>query len=189
MYQQRGVPTSYTPLTLIHKMKIILRVSFILAILCVLVFPDGYARYNSFRSKDGILYFFNPQKLKETKNIKSFEYDMTMLTWTDSVTINFTIVSESMSMPTDLSILSGESKYECHDYSLLYVDLQKRDYKVRITSKFPLQEVEKIVESTIPPIFEFKQNDILRTATYKRKAWETDREKIKQIMGLYYHTK
>lgn len=170
-------------------MKIILRVSTALAILCTLVFLDGYARYNSFRSKDGILYFFNPQKLKETKNIKSFEYDMTMLTWTDSVTINFTIVSESMSMPTDLAIKSGESKYECHDYSLLFVDLQKKDYKVRVTSKFPLREVENIIESPAPPIFEFKQNGILRTATYKRKAWETDREKIKQIMGLYYHTK
>ena len=164
----------------------------LLAILTVLISSavvEGYARYNSFRSKDGILYFFNPQKLNVLENIKSFEYDMTMLTWTDSVTINFSIVSESMAMPTDFVISSGESKFVCHDYSLLFVDLEKNRYKLRMTSRFPLQEIEKIIGCPTPPVFEFRQDGIERAASYKNKSWKTDREKIKQVMGLYYQTR
>lgn len=172
-----------------HKMKYILRFLAVFAILCSLVSLDAYARYDTFRSKDGMLYFFNPQKLKETTNLKSFEYDMTMLTWTDSVTINFTIVSDAMSVPEQFAIRTGNTKYVCHDYSLLFVDLDKKDYKVRVTSKFSLAEVEKIIDSPLPPVFEFEQNGVTRTATYKAKAWKTDREKIRQVMDLYYYTK
>lgn len=114
---------------------------------------------------------------------------MTLLTWTDSVTINFTMVSESMYLPTSFSIMSADTEYVCHDYSLLYADLKKNNYKVRVTSKFPLSDVEKILSSTSPPVFQIEQSGIVRTATYKQKAWNTEREKIKQIMELYYLTK
>ncbi len=84
---------------------------------------DG--RYISRMTQDGTLYFINPQKLSKTEGIKNFEYDMTLLSWTDSATVNFTFRSGLMAKPENLAIRSGNNVFRCDAFKPLFIDIKK----------------------------------------------------------------
>ena len=142
-------------------------------------------RYNSRLTQDGVLFFINPQKLKDLSGIKKFEYDVTMLSWTDSVTFNFTFVSSSMQIPDRLSIECDNNSMECRSFSPLYVDIKGQDYEVRITSKFSVAEMRSFISCQSSPVFIFYQGRDLRTAAYKESAWRKDRKKLGDIFQLF----
>lgn len=146
-------------------------------------------RYASRMTADGMLFFINPHKLGELTNIKRFEYDMTLLTWTDSVTVNFTFESSLMQVPSTLKITSGDKTYVCHDFKSLFIDIKKKHYEIRITSKFAVADIISIVRSVSPPVFVFTQENQVETATYKTGAWKKDRKKLSDIIQLYLNSK
>lgn len=146
-------------------------------------------RYHSRMTQDGTLFFFMPHKITKLEGIKRFEYDMTMLNWTDSTTINFTFESSSLLLPENLKIISGNNSFVCHSYSPLFADIKKHHYEIRITSKFPNSEVLSFIENPNPPIFSFTQNNQLKTASYKQAAWNSDRKKLYDIYQLYILSK
>lgn len=148
---------------------------------------DG--RYTSRMTQDGTLFFVMPQKIGKLSGIKRFEYDMTMLTWTDSVTVNFTFESDRMSLPENLEIVSGANRYACADYSPLFIDIKKKHYEVRITSKFPADQIKSIVGSATPPVFSFTQDGVPESATYSEGAWRKDRKKLSDIYQLYLYSR
>lgn len=150
---------------------------------------SAQGRYSSRMTPDGTLFFINPHKLGDLSNLKRFEYDMTMLTWTDSVTINFTFESQRMSLPDNFKLVSNDAIYECDNYSSLYVDIKKNHYEVRITSKFPVSVIENILANEIAPIFTFSQDGILEKATYRMNAWKKDRKKLLDIFKLFTYSK
>lgn len=163
---------------------IVLLVSFISALS-----QSAERRYNSRMTRDGVLFFIMPERLKDLSGLKKFEYDVTLLSWTDSATVNFTFESSSMLVPTDLKIISDLNTIECRDYSPLFIDIKKNHYEVRITSKLSNSEIESIVNSNNPPRFSFNQGTELKCATYKPKAWSKDRKRLQDIIKLYLYSK
>ena len=147
------------------------------------------ARYASRMTPDGTIFFIEPHKLGRLSNIRRFEYDMTLLSWTDSVTINFTFEAGRMTMPESMMIKSGEKEYRCTDYSILYVDIKGNHYEVRVTSKFSVTDIQQVLESSFPPVFEFFQDGIYEQATYKDGAWKKDQKKLLNIFRLYLYSK
>lgn len=146
-------------------------------------------RYVSRKTQDGTLFFINPQKLKELSNIKKFEYDMTMLSWSDSTTINFTFESNIMTLPSEVMIKSGTQTYYCKNFSPLFIDIKKNHYEIRITSKFPNSEIEKIIKSPTPPSFVFKQDGVAENASYKAGEWRKESKKLSDIYNLYLYSR
>lgn len=146
-------------------------------------------RYNSRRTSDGVLFFIMPERLKALSGLKKFEYDITLLSWTDSATVNFTIESTSMLVPTDLRIISDCKTVECSDYAPLYIDIKKNHYEIRTTSKWSNTEIETIINSDTPPRFSFNQGNEPKCATYKPKAWIKDRKKLHDIIQLYLYSR
>lgn len=146
-------------------------------------------RYVSRMTQDGTLYFIEPKKLGVRENLHTFEYDMTLLTWSDSATVNFTFVSKNMELPAGFAIKNADYDYECTSYSPLYIDIVKKGYEVRITSKFPVAQIEKIIESPAPPVFTFTQGGAAESASYTQGAWNKDRLKLQNILSLYKYTK
>lgn len=146
-------------------------------------------RYVSRMTRDGTLFFVMPHKLGETESIKSFEYDMTLLSWTDSVTVNFTFLSDRMERPTDLRICSGVSVFACGRYQPLYTDIKKNRYEIRITASFPVEALKAIINSPDPPVFRFRQEGEDASATYRRAAWRKDSRKLQDIFRLYEYSK
>lgn len=146
-------------------------------------------RYSSRMTQDGFIFFANPQRLKELNNIKRFEYDMTMLTWTDSITVNFTFESTSMVMPHDLRIKYDGGVVKCDAYSSLFTDIKKDYYEIRITSRYSTSDIERILKSEKSPCFCFSQGDMEESAAYNPGAWKKDRKKLNDIFNLYLYSK
>ncbi|MDE6377264.1 MAG: hypothetical protein K2K72_00805 [Duncaniella sp.] len=147
-------------------------------------------RYNSRMTRDGVLFFLMPEPLKDLSGIKKFEYDATLLSWTDSTTVNFTFESSSFQLPTDLRVRYGEDGViECKSFSPLFIDIKKNHYEIRITSKFSNAEFESIIKSLTPPAFCFNQGEEPKSAAYKAKAWSKDRKKLNDIFQLYLYSK
>lgn len=148
---------------------------------------DG--RYVSRMTQDGTLYFIQPIKIKKLSGLKSFEYDMTLLNWTDSVTVNFTFESSMMQIPEKFKIISGSNTIACNSYSVLYLDIKKKHYEIRITSKFKASEIESVIRMPSPPIFSFSQENIQKSASYTQSAWNKDRKKLIDIFNLYNYSR
>lgn len=150
---------------------------------------SAQGRYSSRMTVDGTIFFIEPCKLKELDNIRKFEYDMTLLSWTDSVTVNFTFETNIMSMPHDLRISSNQKEYICKDFSSLFIDIKKNHYEIRITSQFSVDEVSQILNSEDSPTFVFTQDDVTNRASYTKRSWKKDRNKLLSIFKLYSYSK
>lgn len=150
---------------------------------------SAQGRYASRMTPDGTILFIMPQKLSKTDGIKNFEYDMTLLSWTDSVTVNFTFQSPAMGLPESLNISNARQDVKCTDYSLLYMDITKRGYEIRVTSRFSATDIKELFNEATPPVFHFVQGGQECSATYKEGAWKKDRKKINDIYQLYLYAK
>ncbi len=154
-----------------------------------LAYGQSDGRYFSRLSQDGTLFFVMPKKIKNVSGIKKFEYDMTLLTQTDSVTVNFTFISPLMDVPKDLKIATCDTTFNCSDYKPLFIDLKKNKYEVRITSKFSNELLVKMLACPTPPVFSFTQGNVSESASYKPGAWAKDRKILNDIFNLYKYTK
>ena len=163
-------------------------ISFMLSIV-VMFCQSAEGRYSSRLTRDGVLFFIMPERLRDVSGIKSFEYDMTLLSWSDSVTVNFTFESPEMTIPSDFAIISGEEEAVCHSFSPLFVDIKRNHFEIRITSKFSVSEIKSMIYSTFPPRFRFMQGAEAKSATYKPKQWAKDRKKLNDIFQLYLLSK
>ncbi len=168
-----------------EQMKRIISLIFLVFVSVHLFAQSVEDRYFSRMTQDGTLYFIVPKKLGKCSGIKKFEYDMTYLSWSDSVTVNFTFRSKSVACPSELKIESCENLYLCSNYSLLFTDIVKDGYEIRVTSKFSVDEIERVLKCSESPVFMFKQDGVLRTAEYSKGAWDKDRKKLIDIYNLY----
>ncbi len=170
-------------------MKKLIALLFIGAMAIPLYGQSSQGRYASRITPDGTIFFINPQKLNVLTNLRRFEYDMTLPSWLASVTVNFTIESSWMTAPENLKIASGDTVYPCEDFSVLFIDIKKQHYVIRVTSKFSIQDLTEIVEAASSPVFTFTQNGIQEEATYTDRAWKKERKKLSDIFQLYVYSK
>lgn len=170
-------------------MKKLIALLFMSAMVIPLHGQSSQGRYASRITPDGTIFFINPQTLGALTNLRWFEYDMTLPSWIDSVTINFTIESSWMNAPENLKIVSGDKVYQCEDFSVLYTDIKRQHYVIRVTSRFSMQDLIQIIESASSPVFSFTQNGIYEEATYTYRAWKKERKKLSDILQLYVYSK
>lgn len=146
-------------------------------------------RYASRMTPDGTIYFIMPKKLSKLKGIKHFNFDMTLLSWTDSVTVNFTFESDLIGLPDKLSIRSGQNIFRCDSYSLLFQDIKKNRFEIRVTSKFSIEAIKEIIQGEEPPIFIFSQGENEESATYSGRSWIKERKTLCDILTIYQYSK
>lgn len=163
---------------------IIILISVVFAVLGASA-QSASGRYVSRMTQDGILYFIEPKKITKVENIQRFNYDMTLISWSDSTTVNFTFKSKTPAYPDSLSFKSCGASYKITNYSLLFTDIVKGGYEIRVTSKVDNNTLEKLFMCPEPPIFSFFQNGLPCTATYTSRAWKSDQKKLLDIFNLY----
>lgn len=150
---------------------------------------SAHKRYITRMTKDGMCYFFRATELSATEDISHFEYDITYLDWQDSITVNYTAYTSSPAIPVDLAITNGTLTYPCTDYKHLYVEFRKKGYEVRMTSRYALADFEQLLDAPQPLTFVFMQGNEKKSAAYKPKAWQKERNTIKQILQLIKSTR
>lgn len=167
-----------------------LLLSVCLGLSLVLGFSQSFlGRYSSRITPDGTLMFIMPQKISKLQGLRHFDYDMTLLTWKDSVTVNFTYESDVMCAPSQVTLSTSSGVFKSNDCSPLFIDIKKNHYEIRITSRFPLKVISEFVNSETSPIFSFTQDGQEVSASYKPGAWKKDRKELQNIYHIFEYTK
>lgn len=143
-------------------------------------------RYNSHIGKDGYVFFFNPTKVPTDKNndVREFFYDMTYNITSDSLTLNFTIVSKSKIDEPIVSFCSGITHVAFNAVKMLYVEKHKKNYISRFTSKVSFTDIVPVFHSPLPLVIkiDFDENNL--TARYGKKKWEKETRVMNEIFEL-----
>ena len=140
-------------------------------------------RYRSTITQTGTLHFFRPMKLTRIENMKSFVYDMTYLSKTDSVTLNFTLeIINSQNVEKVVLQTDGVIAIE-NAPKMLYRDVLKSSYKVRISVGVPYKDIERIFKSETPLSFFITLSDgTVCKATYSKSKWRKEHVNITRIL-------
>lgn len=146
-------------------------------------------RYASRMTRDGTIFFLSPQRLKATTGVERFEYDMTCLTWSDTVTVNFSIRSKDMELPEHVGLMSGGNRFNAVETVKLYTDIVKGGYEIRMSSRFLWCDIEKVFTAPQPPVFIFDQSGIERSASYTAGQWKGERRTLSEILKLYNYSR
>lgn len=141
------------------------------------------SRYSGRMTQDGMCYFFRKMKLSEKEGVKDFYYDMTYLDWTDSITVNFSIIADKPETPKMLTIISGDTTFVCDNLKCLFVDVLKKGYEIRMSSSFSEKAIRKMIETSSAPIFQVKFKDNV-TAAYSKSSWKKDSKMLQMIFQM-----
>lgn len=156
-------------------------------LISVCVYADAQPankRYRSHIGNGGTTYFFVPKKLSDKVGVEKFMFDMTHLSSTDIVTLNFSIILDDAVKVDTLILKNSECAIGASRVSMLYRDVLKDAYEIRTTSEFALKDICNVFENDSPLIFEMKlSNGQLVTATYKKTQWKKERQIITRIFN------
>lgn len=166
--------------------KLVLYLSFLLVWTLPAQAQTAGNRYRSHLSNGGITYFFCPRHLKSTKNIEKFTFDMTYHTSSDSVTLNFTFMSEKPVNVRTLTVTNeGIMTYEGKQIATLFRDIIGKKYEIRTTSRFSLADIRQMFSRQETLSFDMSLSDgTACRATYKHSQWTKECRQITQIINL-----
>lgn len=140
-------------------------------------------RYSSHLSNAGVINFFHPQKLKKNTNLDMFAFDMTYISYNDSITVNCSYRIQTGSNIKSLKIKSDNDNMQGNDLSVLYREVQKHGYEVRVTSRFSFSDIKNAFSNSAPLVFEIVTNDgSCHTASYRKSAWEKESMNVTRIL-------
>lgn len=140
-------------------------------------------RYSTYLSSNGTIYFFNPKKLIKRVNADRFTYDMTYISHGDSVTVNCSVEVKENSMIKQMVMKNANKSYLGKSVSMLYRDVMKNGYLLRITSKFSILDITEMFQSSTPLIFEFTLTDGTRCIlTYSESQWKKESHDVSRII-------
>lgn len=140
-------------------------------------------RYRSHLSECGTINFFRPIKLNDKTNTDLFVFDMTYISHSDSVTVCCSIRTKHPNTVKSLELINSDQDIASNNVSVLYCDVLKRGYEIRITSRFSFNDIQHIYKESIPLMFKIIFNDDSScTATYSRSKWEKESQNITRIL-------
>lgn len=141
-------------------------------------------RYRSHVGNGGTSYFFVPKKLSNKTGIDKFEFDMTHLSSTDSVTLNFTVILKQPVTVKSMSLKNDKCDVEAPYLSMLYRDVLDDGYEIRTTSRFLLTDIQKFFNEESPLYFDIKLSDGNEvSATYSKSQWKKERDIVTRILN------
>ena len=146
-------------------------------------------RYASRMTRDGTIFFILPERLKATDGVDRFEYDMTCLTWNDTVTVNFSVRSKNMEVPEHVALQSGDKRFDAVGIAKLYTDIVKNGYEIRMSCRFLWDDIQRAFTAVQPPVFLFDQSGVERSATYTPRQWKGERRILSEILELYNYSR
>lgn len=90
-----------------------------------------------------MLVFIKPRKIPATKKglkTKPLSYDITISTQIDSITVAYTLISPSSSMPTDSIFINNTYSYANEK---IYIEPKSKNWEYRLRCKLPIEDFRK----------------------------------------------
>lgn len=162
------------------------KVILILLLFCNVV-ALGKERYSVRTLPLGNMYFFIPCKLKANAGNK-LQYDMTLLSYRDSVTINMTLTSP-IGRVKSVCLSSGDVIYSTTQYELFFQERNGSRFNTRVHIDCPGQVYAQLFASPVPLTIEMTMEDgKLYTFTYKPKKWQEDSRYVSEVLEMIAYT-
>jgi len=143
----------------------------------------GAERYSVSVLEEGKMYFFMPCKLKGDAGTR-LQYDMTLHTFRDSVSINMTLTA-SLGRVKQISLTSGENHYTTTQYELYFQEREGSKINTRIHIDCPMPEYGKLFTGNTPLTIEIDMEDgSNHSFTYKDKKWSKERGFVAEVLEM-----
>ena len=156
-------------------------VFFLLLVCNLAVF--GNERYNMRILPNGKMYFFMPCKLKGTSGTQ-LQYDMTLLSYRDSVSINMTLTSP-IGRVKSVTLSSPETKYSTPQYELYYQERSGSRFNTRVHIDCPVKVYRQLFTGQSPITIELAMEDGKQyTFTYKTKKWREESAYVFEVLEM-----
>lgn len=140
-------------------------------------------RYNVQVLPDGNMYFFMPYKLKGSGS--KLKYDMTLLTYRDSVTINMTLKSRAIGRVKSVSLEAGTLGYSTEDYELFFQEHDHGKVNTRVHIDCPMDIYRRMYTGASPLSITLTMTDGKRyTFTYGKSGWQQESTIIGQVFQM-----
>ncbi len=153
-----------------------------LMLLCCIV-SFGKERYYARILPDGKMYFFIPHKVKG-KSGKKLQYDMTLITYKDSVTLNMTLHSP-MGRVRSVRLSSGDVSYTTTQYELFFQERARSLFKTRVHIDCPGDIYRKLYTTPIPLTIELTmESGENYSFTYKTKDWQKESAYVSEVLDM-----
>jgi len=142
-------------------------------------------RLHTHLTEKGQVYYVGSKSLsKLDKGLKEFAYDLTYIEGGDSVTVNFTVVSPNANDVSALTIGNGKVSIQAEQIELLYHEMNKKNFKIRTTSKVLYSELKEMLQANQPICFTATHTDgETQSAKYSASQWKKENEVFK---GVFY---
>lgn len=162
----------------------------ILLSLLLLCRTTGFAteRYSIRAVERGEMYFFMPCKLKGAAGSK-LQYDMTVLSFCDSVSINMTLTSPKDRVKS-IRISANETAYSTDLYELYFQERQGSRFNTRIHIDCPIEQYKLLFTHRTPVTIELIMESGRSYAfTYKAKKWQKESEYVAEVLDIIEYGK
>lgn len=143
----------------------------------------GRERYSVRTLPLGNMYFFMPCKLKASSGNK-LEYDMTLHSYRDSVTVNMTLTSP-MGRVKRVCLSTGDVNYSTTQYELFFQERNGSRFNTRVHIDCPGQIYAQLFASSVPLTIELTMEDGKQYSfTYKPKKWKEDSLYVTEVLEM-----
>lgn len=114
----------------------------------------------------------------------AFSFDMSYLSKSDTVIVNCSLTVPEENIVKGVSLKNDIQEVACYDVRMLYRDVTKNGYVLRVTSKFPYSSIKSFFSNASPLKFCFLlKDDSHCIATYKESKWKKEQYQITKIIN------
>ena len=151
-------------------------------LICTVV-AFGKERYDVRVLPLGNMYFFMPYKLKGNGGNK-LQYDMTLLSYRDSVTINMTLTSP-LGRVKSVSLSSNETNYSTTEYELFFQERNGSRFNTRVHIDCPGKVYRQLFTGKQPVTIGLTMEDGKQyDFTYKAKKWKEESAYVYEVLEM-----
>lgn len=139
--------------------------------------------YTTNSQSNGTLYFIEPDHEFENDSFDaSLTWDLTHLSTTDSVRMNFSFRGEEI-MELDCMILVPSETIVCPDMEKLFVEDEKRKWVHRYSAVFSLEELKEFYQLQEPNLMLYAGN-LEIPFTIKERKWDKATDIMNRIFAM-----
>lgn len=160
--------------------------------LCIISFSGGngslkaqsLSKYYTFSSqKSGILFFIKPKKLKNTQGEQLFIYDITSLSTSDSITLNFSYFTQELNLINRITFAQAAYRLPLQAHKI-FIAPKKKNYLHRYGVRLLRKDFETLLRADDAFFIRFDTKKGSRDFYPDKKRWQKQRRILRKVLDI-----
>lgn len=166
-------------------MNSILKHSVLILLIISSLSASAEERYFTRLIEQGTMVFFNPTKVPSLSKGNSLEYDITLLSQSDTVSINMTLTANESRIKS-VSLHAGDATFNTISPVIYYSDMNGKKFDTRIHLECPKNIFAQLFNQQDPLEIKVELVDGAHLSfVYKEKVWNKETHIISNVLSLY----